>query len=162
MPANNQLITFNDVAAEVAAGRMLWTSGAQSGTSIITWNQFTANVNNDGTNPIGYASNQCPTYLDCLNRAVISVQIPQAPTISDATGGDAHAVWTAPNTGPAPTSYDVQFYKNGFTYGAIVNTTTLSADKLLYIAGNSAKFDVRSLNGAQTSAWVTSNTITMS
>lgn len=157
-PASNQLFTYNDVAAEVAAGRMVWSGSAQSGTSPLTWSQYTSAVVTDGANPAGYASNQCVTYNDALARAV-TLMPPASATVADVGGGECDASWTAPSTGLAPTSYDYQFFGGG-TH-PIVNTTSLSAIQTGYLNGQIAYIKVRSKNGTLTSGWTTSNSVTM-
>jgi hypothetical protein len=158
-PASNQLFTYNDVAAEVAAGRMVWSGAAQSGNSPLTWSQYTSAVTTNGTNPQGYTSNQCVQYQHALAVAV-TIMPPTSVTATDIGGGECDCSFTAPSSGLAPTSYDYQFFVGGVG-DAVANTTTSPVTRAGYTNGQLAKCQVRSKNGSLVSGWVMSNTVTM-
>lgn len=160
-PASNQLFTFNDVANEVSAGRMLWSGSSQSGTACLSWSQFASAVSNDGTNPGGYASNQCIPYSYGLARAV-TVRPPTNVFVQDNFGGDLVVNWVAPSSGPTPDSYNVQFYRNGSPFGAPVNVLGLGSDKAGYSSGDNAFAWVQSVYHSSTSAYASGNAVTMS
>jgi len=155
-PASNQLFTWNDVVAEVAAKRMAWSGAPLSGNSPMTWSSFVANVLTNGTNPQGYPSNKCPTYADAL-AVCITIQPPTSVIASDAGAGECDVSWTAPSSGLSPDSYDYQFNTDaGFT-----NALGTVASKTGYINNQNANCQVRTVHGAYKSAWALSNTITM-
>lgn len=163
MPANDQLCSWDVIAAEVAAGRMMWSGAAQSGTVVPTWSQWQAAVMNDGTNPAGLAATQCPRYDALLARAVV-MQPPATATASNGGAGTLMADWTAPASGPAPASYDIQYYSNGSPLSGIKNVPagTLSDSQSGYPASASGYFTVRSkASGGAVSAWLQSNTVTV-
>lgn len=163
MPTNDQLCSWDTIAAEVAASRMLWSGGAQSGSLIPTFSQWQANVQNDGTNPQGIASNQCARYDALLARAVV-LQPPASASANNGGGGTLMADWTNPSSGPTPNSFDIQYYSNGSPFGAVVNVPygTLNDTKTGYPNNASGYFTIRSrTNSGAISNWLQSNTVTI-
>lgn len=152
----NQCCTWNDLAAEVAAGRMVWNGAAQSGTAVVTWADFTVHVQYDGTNPAGLAATQCPKYNALIARAS-TIQPPATVTGTNSGPGRLTGSWTPPGSGLAPTSYDYQYYRNGVAFGAQANLAASPAPQMAgYASGDTATISVRSVNGALASAWLAS------
>jgi hypothetical protein len=150
-PANNQLFTFNDVANEVSAGRMVWSGSAQSGTSIITWSQFITYVSYDGTNPVGYVSNQCVRYDDALARAVV-VPPPFSLTITPGSPVKCTCNWSLP-VDPSRTGVEIVFYASTtYPTGTLIllsNTTTTKAFSGL-ASGETVSYTLRDKQGTST------------
>lgn len=152
----NQCCTWNDLAAEVAAGRMAWNGAAQSGTTVVTWAAFTAHVQYDNTNPAGLAATQCPKYNALIARAS-TIQPPATVTGTNNGPGRLAGSWTPPGSGLAPASYDYQYYRNGLAFGAQGNVAASPPPAMSgYASGDTAAIQVRSVNGAQASAWLSS------
>lgn len=147
------------VAAEVAAGRMLWSGSAQSGVTAISWGQFTSAVSNDGTNPGGYAVNQLAPYSYMLAHAVVvgdPTSLFASPTGDSEATHTSTATWNAPATGPTPASYTVLWYQNGAlkqTATGVV-TTNHTSSGFEYSIGDTVDVTVQSVYGAGSSPGV--------
>jgi hypothetical protein len=164
-PASTECCTIDDIIAEVAASRMVWSGSAMgASTRLITWLEFKNNLIYDGTNPASLANGQNPNYSALIARAVV-VMPPEFPVaVQDAPGpvnGIVGASWSAPSSGVTPTSYSVQFTKNGSDYGAPISTGSLSTSKGLYTTGDVGAFRVKSVYNAASSSEVTSNDVTI-
>lgn len=69
MPSADQLMSEDMLAAEVAAARMAWKAGAQSGAAVPNFSGFQAQITNDGTNPAAIPATACARYDQELARA---------------------------------------------------------------------------------------------
>jgi len=160
MPVSNQLMSWDLIAAEVSAGRMIWSGSAQSGNYAISWGMFIANIVYDGTNPSGYASNQGPPYSYLLARSIV-INPPATLSAYNAGLGIVTADWTAPSSGLAPTSYTVEFYQNSVLKqtdtGITSLTDTSSPGSVTYTAGDLVTVKVYSVNSSHVSTPKTSS-----
>jgi hypothetical protein len=156
-----QVCNWNDIASEVAAGRMTWSGAAQSGTNDITWAQFIAQVTYDGTNPAGLGATQCPNYNQLVAR-VTTLQAPVGPIATSPSVHNANATWSAPGGGLAPTSYNYQWFQNGVAFGGVTNTAALSAPNTGgFTTGAAVHISVQGKNGANVGPWANSPDITI-
>ena len=150
-PASNQLFSFNDVASEVSAGRMLWSGSAMSGNSPISFSQFTAYVMNDGSNPNSYASNQCLPYSEGLARAVV-IPPPYSLTITPGSPTKCTCNWLLPTdagrTGVEITFYASTSYPTGLTTLLAYNATSYTKTGLS--SGETVSYTLRAKHGVST------------
>jgi hypothetical protein len=159
--SGTQICSWDDIASEVAAGRMVWNGAAQSGTNDVTWAQFIAHVNYDGTNPSGFAATQCVNYNGFVAR-VTTIQVPTGVAVATAGPHNVTGSWGAPGGGLAPTSYNYQFFQNGVAYGAVVNTAALTAPSPGgFTTGASVTISVQGKNGSNVGPWSTSFPVTV-
>ena len=97
-PASNQLLTWNDIAAEVSAGRMVWKTSAQSGLNLPNYQTFGTYI--AVSNLAAFANNNIPNYSQLLTVVVTALPV-TGLTAADAIGfGKANATWSLPSGGP--------------------------------------------------------------
>lgn len=162
MPANNQLITWNDIVTAVGAGQMLWSGGAQSGTFAITWSQFTSHVMTDGTNPVGYAAGQCPTWADALARAVV-VPPPFSLTITPGSPLKCTCNWSLP-TDASRSAVEIVFYASTTYPGGTLVTLAANATSKVFTglaSGETVSYTLRTVDSATYSGYVYSPSSTV-
>lgn len=154
MPASNELFSFNDIATAVASGTMAWSGAAQSGSYGITWAQFKTYVLYDGTNPSGYADNQCIPYSYGTARAIVrptGVSLNSNINCSLCTFG-VSGFW---GSRPAGWSAYVNFAGSGVVNLGQVDSYSWTVDN---VSANYS-FTVYYSNGTNTTPSVTSNTL---
>jgi hypothetical protein len=110
---------------------------------------------NDGTNPVGYAAGQCPTWADALARAIV-VPPPFSLTITPGTPNKCTCNWSLPTDG-SRTAIEITFYAS-VTYptGLVVS---LANGITTYVrtglsSGETVSYTLRTVDGTKYSNYV--------
>lgn len=155
-PGSTELCSWDDLAAEVAAGRMMWSGSAQSGTDCPSFSEWQAAVANDGLNPDSYPSNELAPYAYLLAHAVVQ---PTNVVLSNTSNCGTCSYSMSLTFASRPSGWDALVQQNGV--GGYTNIGTVNS---LSIPSGLANFtsyfyNVKYSNGVTTTPIVASNTV---